>query len=74
MNNIGKMIVSIPLVIITVLFSCFFTEIQGQAAAIVETPAVDDFDLLVQIGTSIEIGCATEGAAIYYTIDGDNPD
>ena len=49
------------------------TYTAGEAPAVAK-PVIDPNGGYVKVGDKIAIECATEGAEIYYTLDGDTPD
>lgn len=49
------------------------TYTAGEAPAVAK-PVIDPNGGYVKVGDKITIECATEGAEIYYTLDGDTPD
>ncbi|CAH1201705.1 hypothetical protein PAECIP111893_01701 [Paenibacillus plantiphilus] len=49
------------------------TSVEVTAALIVAAPTASPASGVVASGTSVTLSSATEGAAIYYTVDGSNP-
>ena len=55
------------------VWSISWTEYSGSAMEQAEKPVISPEEGQITADTEISITCATEGASIYYTIDGTNP-